>query len=85
MWYQQRQGDADTVCDRGVVIGGDPESCLKVLTLHEAAGCDQMMIMIQTDTILHEKVMQSIALLGRCVIPACKKSEEDPAKLSSCS
>ncbi|MFQ6029601.1 MAG: hypothetical protein ACE5Q6_19160, partial [Dehalococcoidia bacterium] len=71
------QLDAETLCDRGVVIGGDPESCIEALKLHQAAGCDQMMIMIQTETIPHEKVMKSIELLGKYVIPAFKKSEAE--------
>lgn len=70
------QLDADTLCDRGVVIGGDPESCIKALKLHEAAGCDQMMIMMQTETIPHDKVMKSLELFGKYVIPEFKKSEE---------
>ena len=37
--------DADTMCDRGIVVGGDPESCIRALKLHEEAGCDQLMIM----------------------------------------
>ena len=74
------QLDADTLCDRGVVIGGDPESCIKALKLHEEAGCDQMMIMIQTETIPHEKVMKSIELFGKYVIPEFKKSEEKAAQ-----
>ena len=73
VWEQM---DADTLCDRGVAIGGDPESCIKALKLHEEAGCDQMMIMIQTETIPHEKVMKSIELLGKYILPEFKKSEE---------
>ena len=70
------QLDTDALCDRGVVIGGDPESCIKALKLHEAAGCDQMMIMMQTEAIPHEKVMKSLELFGKNVIPEFKKSEE---------
>lgn len=69
------QLDADTLCDRGVVIGGDPESCIKALKLHEAAGCDQMMIMMQTESIPHEKVMKSMETFGKYVLPEFQKSE----------
>ena len=74
------QFDADTLCDRGVAIGGDPESCIKGIKLHEDAGCDQLMIMMQTETIPHEKVMKSIELFGKYVIPEFKKSEERAAQ-----
>ena len=67
--------DADTLADRGVVIAGDPDSCIEALKKHEATGIDQMMIMMQTETIPHEKVMKSIELFGKYVIPEFKKSE----------
>ena len=67
--------DADTLADRGVVIAGDPDSCIEGLKKHEATGIDQMMIMMQTETIPHEKVMRSIELFGKYVIPEFKKSE----------
>ena len=67
------QLDPDTLCDRGVVIGGDPDSCIKALKLHEEAGCDQMMIMMQTESIPHEKVMKSIEMFGKYVLPEFQK------------
>ena len=69
------QLDADTLCDRGVVIGGDPESCIAAIRKHEEAGADQVMIMIQTETIPHEKVMKSVELLGKHVLPVFKEEE----------
>ena len=65
--------DADTLADRGVVIAGDPDSCIEALKKHEATGIDQMMIMMQTETIPHEKVMKSIELFGEYVIPEFKR------------
>ena len=65
--------DADTLCDRAVVIAGNPDSCIEALKKHEAIGIDQMMIMMQTETVPHEKVMESIELFGKYVIPEFKK------------
>ena len=45
-------------------------------SLHEAAGCDQVMIMMQTETIPHEKMMKSLELFGKYVIPEFKQFEE---------
>lgn len=64
--------DADTLCDRGVVIGGDPDSCIAALKKHEATGIDQMMIMMQTETVPHAEVMESIELFGKYVLPEFK-------------
>ena len=74
------QMDADTLADRAVTIAGDPDSCIEALKKHEATGIDQMMIMMQTATIPHEKVMKSIELFGKYVIPEFKRSEEAAAK-----
>ena len=71
--------DADTLADRAVVIAGDPDTCIEALKKHEASGVDQMMIMMQTETIPHEKVMRSIELFGERVIPKFKKSEQPAA------
>lgn len=66
--------DADTLADRAVVIAGDPDSCIEALKKHEATGIDQMMIMMQTETIPHDKVMKSIELFGKYVIPEFQKT-----------
>ena len=68
------QLDAETLCDRAIVIAGNPDSCIEALKKHEAAGIDQMMIMMQTETVPHEKVMESIELFGKYVIPEFNKT-----------
>ena len=68
--------DADTLGDRAVIIAGDPDSCIEALKKHEAIGVDQMMVMMQTETVPHEKVMKSIELFGEHVIPELKTSEK---------
>ncbi|MCH8062273.1 MAG: LLM class flavin-dependent oxidoreductase [Chloroflexi bacterium] len=68
--------DAETLSDRAVVIAGNPDSCIEALKKHEATGIDQMMIMMQTETIPHEKVMESIELFGKYVIPEFNKTEK---------
>lgn len=65
--------DADTLSDRAVVIAGNPDSCIEALKKHEATGIDQMMIMMQTETIPHDKVLKSIELFGKYVIPEFKR------------
>src|SRR5262247_812084 len=47
------QLDADTLAERGVIVAGDPESCLKAIRLHEATGVDQLQFLIATETISH--------------------------------
>ena len=68
--------DANTLADRGVIIGGDPESCIKAIRLYEDIGVDQVMMIMQTETIPHEKVMSSIELFGKEVFPVIRESEK---------
>ena len=63
------QLDANTLADRGVIIAGDPDSCAKAVEMYEDIGVDQVMMIMQTETIPHEKVMSSIELFGKEVIP----------------
>jgi len=68
------QLDADTLAERGVIVAGDPESCLKAIRVHESIGVDQLQFLMATETIPHEKVMKSIELFGKYVIPELHKS-----------
>ena len=73
------QLDADTLCDRGVIIAGDPDSCINAIKLYEDCGLDQIMMMMQTETVPHEKVMQSIEMFGKYVLPTFQRAEPSKA------
>jgi len=66
------QMDPDTLCERGIIIAGDPESCIRGVRLYEDAGVDQVISIMQTETIPHERAMSSIEMFGTHVIPACR-------------
>ena len=66
--------DADTLADRGVIVAGDPDSCIEAIKLHEATGVDQMQFLMATETVDHAHVMKSIELFGKHVIPAFKEA-----------
>ena len=61
--------DAATMAERGIIVAGDPESCLKAARLHEATGVDQLQFLMATETVPHKKVMESIEMFGKHVIP----------------
>ena len=73
------QLDADTLYDRGVIIAGNPESCVKVIKKYESIGVDQVIMMMQTETIPHEKVMSSIEMFGKYVFPTFREGEKTKA------
>jgi alkanesulfonate monooxygenase SsuD/methylene tetrahydromethanopterin reductase-like flavin-dependent oxidoreductase (luciferase family) len=65
--------DGETLRERGVIVAGDPDACIKAARLHEAAGVDQLQFLMATESTSHEDVMKSIELFGKHVIPAFKK------------
>jgi len=67
------QFDADTLVERGVLVAGDPESCLKAISIHEEAGADELQFLMATETIAHEQAMSSIEMFGKYIIPELKK------------
>ena len=67
LWEQL---DAGTLCERGVIIDGDAESCIEGARRHEESGADQVIMVMQTDEVPHDKDMRSIELFGEGVIPA---------------
>ena len=42
------------------------------MRLYEEAGVDQVIMIMQTETIPHERVLSSIEMIGKHVIPACR-------------
>lgn len=56
--------------EMGAVIVGDPDHCIEVCRRFEKAGCDLLLCLKQPHAIEHDKIMRSIELIGRHVIPA---------------
>ena len=61
---------AELLAERGVIVAGNPESCIESVRRHEEIGVDQLLLIMQSDQVPHEKVMTSIELFGKEVIPA---------------
>jgi alkanesulfonate monooxygenase SsuD/methylene tetrahydromethanopterin reductase-like flavin-dependent oxidoreductase (luciferase family) len=68
------QIDADTLGARGVLVAGNPDDCLKAIAIHEAAGVDELQFLMATESIPHERVMSSIEMFGKHVIPELRRS-----------
>jgi alkanesulfonate monooxygenase SsuD/methylene tetrahydromethanopterin reductase-like flavin-dependent oxidoreductase (luciferase family) len=60
----------DLLDDMGAVIVGDPARCIERVRRYRDAGCDQLLCLMQPYDIPADKVMASIDLFGRHVIPA---------------
>lgn len=63
---------ANLLAERGVIVAGNPDSCIQSVKRHEEIGVDQTLLIMQSDQIPHKDVMSSIELFGKEVIPAFK-------------
>jgi alkanesulfonate monooxygenase SsuD/methylene tetrahydromethanopterin reductase-like flavin-dependent oxidoreductase (luciferase family) len=70
--YRLSMADLDKRIETGSVMVGDPEDCLKVVKKYESAGIDLVLMLVQVGAVPHEKVMQTIELIGKHVMPKVK-------------
>ena len=54
----------------GAFAMGNPASVIKVLKKYQEAGVDQILCFMQMGNLAHARIMNSITLFGRHVIPA---------------
>lgn len=85
-WYAQvldnplidAMGEADPLVAGGVLADlgycalGDPDSCIQIAKRFQDLGVDQLLLLMQTAGVPHEKVLTSIRLFGEVVIPAVR-------------
>jgi alkanesulfonate monooxygenase SsuD/methylene tetrahydromethanopterin reductase-like flavin-dependent oxidoreductase (luciferase family) len=62
----------DYLTTTGSCIVGDPDRCIEVAKRYQAAGCDLLLCMMQPYGIPDDKVLRSIELVGRYVMPELK-------------
>ena len=67
--------DGKTLAERGVVVGGDPDSCIKAAKLYQDTGIDQLGVQVATEILDHNDAMKTIEMFGKYVIPEFKKAE----------
>jgi len=64
--------DFEYLKDSKATIVGDPEQVIETARAYEAAGVDLLLCLVNPYNISHEKVMQTIELMGKHVIPEFK-------------
>ena len=74
--YRLSMADLDKRIEAGAVMVGDPEDCLKVAKIYESAGVDLILMLVQVGAVPHEKVMQTIDLIGKHVMPKLSASSK---------
>jgi alkanesulfonate monooxygenase SsuD/methylene tetrahydromethanopterin reductase-like flavin-dependent oxidoreductase (luciferase family) len=60
---------ADSLLEGGFVMAGTPEECAPVLDAFRASGVDQVIIHMQMGNVPHDRIMESIELIGKELIP----------------
>jgi alkanesulfonate monooxygenase SsuD/methylene tetrahydromethanopterin reductase-like flavin-dependent oxidoreductase (luciferase family) len=71
---QMMNVDPDTITfdfldQNDMIIVGDPDKCIRKVKRYQEAGCDQLLCFMQVYDIPHQKIMDSIRLWGRHVMP----------------
>jgi alkanesulfonate monooxygenase SsuD/methylene tetrahydromethanopterin reductase-like flavin-dependent oxidoreductase (luciferase family) len=59
----------DYLRDSGSAVMGDPDQCIESAKRYEAVGCELLLCLVNPLKIPHDKVMQSIELMGKHVLP----------------
>jgi alkanesulfonate monooxygenase SsuD/methylene tetrahydromethanopterin reductase-like flavin-dependent oxidoreductase (luciferase family) len=72
----QEKLDYNALIDSGAFCMGNPDSCIKAIEKYEAAGADQLLAFMQIGRVPHEKIMNSLRLFGKDVIPHFRETEK---------
>jgi alkanesulfonate monooxygenase SsuD/methylene tetrahydromethanopterin reductase-like flavin-dependent oxidoreductase (luciferase family) len=64
-----RDAVADSLLEGGFVMAGDVDDCRKVLDSFHEVGVDQVIIHMQMGNVPHERIMESIEIIGTELIP----------------
>ena len=60
----------DYLLESQACVAGDPDDVIEIFKAYEATGCDIVFCLLNPYNIPHDKVMQTIELMGKHVIPA---------------
>src|SRR5207249_645722 len=67
-------------CDRDARVAGATDAWLRSMAIDEAAGVDELQFLMATETVPHDKVMSSIEMFGKYVIPELKRRSASTAE-----
>lgn len=70
----------DYMDQNDMLICGDPDTCIRKVKRYQEAGCQQLLCFMQVYDIPHQKIMDSIKLWGKHVIPYFQGESAPAAK-----
>lgn len=68
-------GDLEQLVSSGTYCIGNPDTTIRTIEKYQAAGVDQIMLLMQFGGVPHDKIMESIRLYGKHVIPHFQKKD----------
>jgi len=75
-----RNQDYNGAIDSGMFCMGDPDACIRIIDRYAQSNPDQFILIMQAGKLPHEKIMQSIKLFGKYVLPEFKRREKVAAR-----
>jgi alkanesulfonate monooxygenase SsuD/methylene tetrahydromethanopterin reductase-like flavin-dependent oxidoreductase (luciferase family) len=76
MFYEAISADPDAVAESllegGFVMAGTPDDCVATLDSFQQVGVDQVIIHMQMGNVPHDRIMESIEIMGKEIIPNYK-------------
>lgn len=77
--YMGKELQYDDLIDRRIYCIGSPDACIQTIEAYEAYGVDQFLPLVQFGSIPHDKVMETLRLYGKYIIPHFKEKEQRQA------
>ena len=77
--HKQADMNYNDLIDNGSFCMGNPDTCIETIQMYKDSGVDQAMMFFQVGNVPHEKIMNSIRLFGKHVIPHFKEAAKKEA------
>lgn len=68
--------DYNELTDNGTFCMGDPDACIRIVEQYAATEPDQIVFIMQAGRLPHDKIMESIRLFGKHVLPEFKRRDK---------
>jgi alkanesulfonate monooxygenase SsuD/methylene tetrahydromethanopterin reductase-like flavin-dependent oxidoreductase (luciferase family) len=73
--HQPKDASVEELTSHPFVAAGDPEHCIRKIERFQKLGVDQLICFMQAGRIPHQRIMDSIRLMGKYVIPYFKPGQ----------
>ena len=75
-----KKADHTPLIDDGTFCMGDPDACIRTIEKYAAVDPEQVVLIMQAGKLPHEKIMESIRLFGKYVLPEIMRRDRASVK-----